>query len=94
MKYGKDRDKKDWVKLHCCVGVKTETITSFEISQKGDAGMFKPLFESTKKNGFHVKRVFADKAYSSRNNLKLVVENYAEPYIRFKDKRSCQTLSP
>jgi transposase len=47
--------------------------------------MFKPMYDSTREGGFQIKRVFGDKAYATRSNLKLVVGNYAEPYIRFRD---------
>jgi transposase len=86
MKYGNTEDWHDWYKLHACVGVKTGIVTSFEISERHahDSKFFKPLFNSTKENGFVIERVFADKAYPTKANLRLVVNNDAKPYIPFK----------
>jgi transposase len=86
MKYGNTEDWHDWYKLHACVGIKTGIITSFEISERHDhdSTFFKPLFDRTLESGFVIKRVFADKAYPTRANLKLVVGNNATPYIPFK----------
>lgn len=86
MKYGNTEDWHDWYKLHACVGIKTGIVTSFEISERHahDSKFFKPLFDSTKENGFVVKRAFADKGYITKSNLRLVVNNDAQAYIPFK----------
>lgn len=86
MKYGNTEDWHDWYKLHACVGVKTGIVTSFEISERHahDSKFFKPLFDSTKENGFTIERAFADKGYITKANLRLVVNNDAQAYIPFK----------
>jgi transposase len=86
IKYGGDEDWRDWYKLNICCGVQTGIITSFIISERysHDGQFFKPLFDSTLAHGFDIQRVFADKAYPSRTNLRLVVDNNATPYIPFK----------
>jgi transposase len=86
VKYGNSEDWRDWFKLHACIGVKTGIVASFEISERysHDSKYFKPMFDSTKERGFQVEKVFADKAYGSRANLRLVVENDAKVYIPFK----------
>jgi transposase len=76
---------KDWIKVHLMCGCKTNIVTSIEITHAhaGDSPYFKPLVEKTAEN-FVMNTVCADKAYSSNNNLKLVVMKGAQPYIPFK----------
>jgi|TARA_Y100000310_G_scaffold270220_1_gene283898 transposase len=81
----KDSKKKGWRKCHAICGVKTNIITSVEITEgkAGDSPMFSPLLTDTAQN-FNVKEVSADKAYSSRENLNLAKKIGAMPYIPFK----------
>jgi transposase len=85
VKYGKDEDWHDWLKLHIMVGVKTHIVTSVEISDRDahDYAYFEPLVKQTAKN-FKMNEVSADKAYCGISNLRLVVDNGATPYIPFK----------
>lgn len=88
-------DKKMWVKCHLMCGVRTNIVTSVELSHAtaGDSPYFAPLVEQTAQN-FVMNEVSADKAYSSQKNLQLVLVKGAQPYIPFKantnvaDKRS------
>lgn len=88
-------EKQDWVKVHLMAGVKTNIVTSVEVTgaHAGDSPYFKPLVEATSEN-FVMQEVSADKAYSSSDNLKLVLDKGAMPYIAFRsnatgtDKRS------
>jgi transposase len=88
-------NRKDWVKVHLMCGVKTNIVTAAEISHAhaGDSPYFKPLVETTSRN-FPIQSVAADKAYSSSNNLSLVLVKGGMPYIDFRsnatatDKRS------
>jgi len=86
-KYGKNQtvDRRQWIKVHLMCGVKTNIVTSVEISgaHGGDSPYFRPLVEQTAKN-FVMNEVSADKAYSSEKNLKLVLTKQAMPYIPFK----------
>lgn len=86
-KYGKDQsiEKREWIKVHLMCGVKTNIVTSVEISDAhaGDSPFFRPLVETTSKN-FVMQEVSADKAYSSSKNLQLVLVKQAMPYIDFK----------
>lgn len=77
--------KREWVKVHLMCGVKTNIVTSVQISDRfaGDSPYFKPLVEATAKN-FVMQEVSADKAYLSAENLQVVVDNHAQPYIPFK----------
>jgi hypothetical protein len=57
-------EKRPWVKAHLMCGVKTNIVTSVEISgcYVSDTMYFKPLVDATAKN-FTMKEVSADKAY-------------------------------
>jgi transposase len=85
--YGDTRNinKHEWIKVHLMCGVKTNIVTSVVVTRSnvGDSPCFKPLIETTARN-FVMKEVSADKAYSSANNLHLVMDNGAVPYIPFK----------
>lgn len=82
-KYGKDRVQRAWVKAHAMVGTKTNVITAIEIGDTGDAPQLLPLLKTTAQR-FDVKEVSADLAYSSRNNLKVITDLGAVPYVPFK----------
>lgn len=81
----KDSKKRGWRKCHAVCGVKTNVITSVEITEgkAGDSPMFKPLLSKTAEH-FNVKEISADKAYSSKANLELAEELGSMPYIPFK----------
>jgi transposase len=77
--------KKEWIKAHVMCGVKTNVVTSVEITDghAGDSPRFKPLVDKTSES-FAIKSVCADKAYSAEKNLKLVLLKGGQPYIAFK----------
>ncbi|HEX8889365.1 MAG TPA: transposase [Pyrinomonadaceae bacterium] len=81
--------KKDWVKAHICCGVKTNVVTSIEITDAhaADTNYFKPLVERTSQ-GFVMNEVSADKAYLSSKNMQATVDAHAMPYIAFKANSS------
>ena len=84
-KYEDGSDHHDWLKLHAMVGVKTNVVTSVDVTQRytGDSPYFKPLVEETARN-FTIREVSADKAYLSHRNLELIDDMGAAPYIPFK----------
>jgi transposase/predicted nucleic acid-binding Zn finger protein len=86
-KYGDTQlmERRPWVKVHLCCGVKTNIVTAVEITDKnvGDCPRFAPLVNATAQN-FTLKEVSADKAYSSNKNLQTAVSHNAMPYIPFK----------
>lgn len=97
-KWGKEKKNlktQEWVKAHVMCGVRTNIITSVEVtaSNVGDSPRYIPLVEQTSKN-FVMDSVAADKAYSSAKNLQLTLVKGAVPYIAFRnntrldDKRS------
>jgi transposase len=84
-KYGATRSGRDWVKAHCMAGTRTHCITAVEILDRdaADCPQFKTLVEKTAEH-FTIKEVPADKAYLSHENLELVHNLGAVPYIPFK----------
>lgn len=86
VKYGKDEDWHDWIKMHLMCGTTTHIVTSVEVShaRTHDSPYFKPLVEQTAKYGFNMKEISADKGYISADNLQTAVDHGATPYIPFK----------
>jgi transposase len=78
-------EQRDWVKVHLMCGVKTNIVTSIEITDRyaSDSPQFKGLVEATGQN-FTMSEVSADKAYLSADNLQTVIDHHAMPYIPFK----------
>ena len=78
-------EKKDWLKIHCCVGNLTNVVTAVEVTEKydHDTNQFKTLVEQTATN-FVMSEVSADAAYLSKDNLQTAVDNGAYPYIAWK----------
>ena len=85
-KYGKESSKREWVKAHVICGVKTNIVTSAEISgaHEHDSNFFAPLVNETAKR-FNMKEVSADKAYSNYAAMRVVDSKKAVPYIDFKE---------
>ncbi|HKB65756.1 MAG TPA: transposase [Pyrinomonadaceae bacterium] len=83
--------KRGFIKCHIMCGVKTNIITSVEMTdgRSADSPQFKPLVEATAKN-FIMQEVSADKAYLSNANLQTVVDNHAQPYIPFKSNSTTE----
>jgi len=84
-KYGKQRTKQTWVKTHAIAGVKTHVVTSVEATptESNDGAQFPALVEQTAKT-FTINQVSADKAYSTRANLRTVQALGGVAYIPFK----------
>jgi transposase len=87
-KWGKEQTKREWVKLHAMTGVRTNIVTSVELTdwRGADYNYFRPLLASTAEN-FAMRDVTADKAYSGRPNLQAVTDLGAVPYIPFRAHR-------
>lgn len=85
VKYGRIREKAEWVKAHITCGVKTNVITAIEIGEKwaGDSPFLAPMVKTTAEN-FAISEVSADKAYISEKNLKVITGLNAMPYIPFR----------
>ncbi len=84
-KWGKEKKFRIWIKCHAIAGVKTNIITSVEITEgfSNDSPQLASLVQRTAES-FEVKEVSCDRAYSSRKNLQLIEDVGAIPYIPFK----------
>jgi transposase len=83
-KYGKDHIKHEWRKLHLMCGVKTNIVTSVEVSGAYDHDSpFLPELLATTAKSFKIEEVSADKGYSSRKNLTAIRMAGAQPFIPF-----------
>jgi len=84
-KWGKETEHRLFLKSHIMIGVKTNIITSVEITSQsgGDSPQFIPLANSTARH-FTIKEISADKAYSGRQNLEAVNNLGGTAYIPFK----------
>lgn len=86
VKYGNTEDWHDWIKLHLMTGVKTNIVTSCEVTRRyaNDSPYFKPLVNKTAESGFKIREVSADKEYLSNTNIRLTLVKGAQPFIPFK----------
>ena len=93
VKYGKEEDRRMWLKVHLMCGVKTNIVTSVEISDgyAHDYHFFKGLVARTGESGFKMKEVSADKAYLGGENLLVTLRHGAIPYIPFKSNSQVQS---
>jgi transposase len=93
VKYGKEEDRRMWLKLHLMCGTKTNIVTSVEVSDaySNDYHHFKPLVNQTAKLGFKMAEISADKAYLGGENLLTTLRHGAIPYIPFKSNSKVQT---
>lgn len=88
-KWGKERTKREWVKLHAMCGVTTNVVTAVEMTdyRGADALQFRPLLAATAEH-FAIREVSADKAYSGKKNLQAVADLGAMPFVPFKATRN------
>ena len=80
-------ERHDWKKLHIICGVTTNVVTSVEVTGGTDADYpaFADLVNETAKQGFTLRQVSADKAYSGKFNVAYVALLGAVPLIPFKE---------
>jgi len=85
-KYGITRTKCLWVKTHIASGVKTNVVTAVRILDKdaADVSQFVPLVRESRRLGFTIDEVSADKAYASLENFEAIAECGAKGFIAFK----------
>ena len=84
-KYGKEVDRNEWIKLHLMTGVRTNVVTSVEVSAgSANDSLFLPqLVDETAKN-FTINQVSADKGYTGLKNHHAIAKHGATPYIAFR----------
>jgi transposase len=83
-KYGRKKEHK-WLKAHMCIGIKSNIVAAVTITDgyDNDSPQFEPLIKQISEH-FEINEVYADMAYSSKQNLELVNSIGATPYIPFK----------
>jgi transposase/ribosomal protein L37AE/L43A len=83
-KWGQEKSCRTWIKGHISADTFTNIIVSATITRGNfaDSPQLKPLLKNLE--GKNIKEVCADKAYSSRENLQLITNLGAVPYIPFK----------
>jgi hypothetical protein len=86
VKHGTKEDRRQWLKLHLMCGVKTNIVTSVEVSDgyAHDYPHFKGLVDRTADAGFTMQEVSADKGYLGASNMLATLHRGAIPYIPFK----------
>src|SRR5215211_7309473 len=86
VKYGEKEDRRVWLKLHLMCGVKTNIVTSVQVSDgyAHDYPFFKGLVDRTAESGFKMKEISADKGYLGADNMLATLQHGAIPYIPFK----------
>lgn len=84
-KWGRIHGGRQWLKAHLMTGVKTNVITSVEVTgpEIGDCGQLVPLLHNTAKR-FVISEVSADRAYLSKRNMEAIGALGGVPYIAFK----------
>jgi len=84
-KYGRQVQKRDWLKVHVMCGVRTKVVTAVDVSGRTlhDSYFLTPFLKATSEN-FAVSEVSADRAYLSRENVEAVEAAGATPFIPFK----------
>lgn len=85
-KHGREMNSRRWVKCHFMTGIKTNIITSVKITSEfdNDCPELPELLTKTAEQ-FTMEEVSGDKAYLSQDNLELINEKGATPYIPFKN---------
>lgn len=84
-KHGKELCYRKWVKCHFTTGVHTNIIPAVKITTEfeNDSPHLKELFKDTRER-FDIEEFSGDKAYSSVENLEIINDGGAIPYIPFK----------
>lgn len=84
-KYGGERRKHEWVKVHLTCGVKTNIVTAVVIGDKDAADTCQlPEMVKTTAENFTLHEFLADKAYGSLENYDAIYDAGATPFIPFK----------
>lgn len=93
IRLGSDSKKKEWKKVHITCGTQTHIITAITVtsSRGGDSPQLLEHLKVTQKVYKNLEQWLADKAYSSRDNFKLIYQAGALPFIPFKENIKATT---
>ena len=94
-KWGKQQRRQRWIKTHLMCGVKTNIVTAALATthESADTKQLPHLLELTVET-FNVEEVSADKAYSSKRNLREIEAVGATPFIPFKSYSKASPRNP
>jgi transposase len=89
VRFNGDKRYHDWLKVHLICGTKSNIVTHIVITggTSHDSPQFPVLVKETAKH-FEIKEISADKGYSSRENVQLVCDIGAVPFIPYKTSAS------
>ncbi|MSP23148.1 MAG: IS4/IS5 family transposase [Dehalococcoidia bacterium] len=81
-RYGRETERREWVKLHAMIGVETLAVTAAEVTNgnANESPRFIPLIGQTP-GAFDVQEVLADRGYMSRSNLRVALQMGISPLI-------------
>lgn len=93
-KHQKDIKYKIWIKAHLMSGVKTNIITSVEVTEgvANDSPQLPRLVQESSKH-FALSEVICDRAYLSKDNFKVIAEHGATAFIPFKSNSNPRSHS-
>jgi transposase len=94
-KYGKDKERHDFLKLHALVGTKTNVVAAAVVTDRrgGDSPQFIPLLQAGAE-AFQIGEISADKAYLGRANLNAAEAIGAAAFIPMKANTYDDPKSP
>ncbi len=94
-KWGNQHRRQRWIKTHLMCGVKTNIVTAALATthESSDTKQLPHLLERTAET-FNVEEVSADKAYSSKRNLREIQAVGATPFIPFKSYSKASPRNP
>jgi len=93
-KWGKVKSEQLWIKTHLMTGVKTNIVTAVEATpnESADAPQLPALLNRTAET-FQIRELSADKAYSSKRNIRAVEAVGASAYIPFKERTTGRAVA-
>lgn len=93
-KHQKDLKYRIWIKAHVMVGVKTNIVTSVEVTEgnANDSPQLPRLVQESAKH-FALSEVICDRAYLGKENFRVIEEAGATPYIPFKSNSTAKPRS-
>lgn len=87
--YGPRRAHREWVKLHALMGLRSKVIIAARVTPGNvhDTTQLPALLKDAQPY-FHLQRILADKAYSSKKNIYTITAMGATPYIPFRSGKN------
>jgi len=95
VRYKRKVERKDYTKLHAIIGYNTGVVGAVKVTKgtASDSKQFSGMFASLIKRGFDADELSGDKAYLSKQDVKIVSNNGTIPYFRPKDNTILENTS-